>query len=162
MVGKVEIAGDSGQLTTVVDSLLRRLTLANAGQFERLLENTSGEQDHVECVYVLDACGTQITPTIVPRFLSRAGVLFQPALEGSRPFPQGLLLRPPRSRPDPVQPDPYVSLASGHLCRTLNTAFRDRRAEIVRPLHRRSLLSRIAFLAHSRARLPAGCLAYAG
>jgi hypothetical protein len=85
MVGKVEHRRvQQQQLTTVIDSLLRRLTLASVDQFEGLLEEISTEHDNVECVYVLDACGTQITSTIAAKYFSgRAGILFQPARRGA-------------------------------------------------------------------------------
>jgi len=131
MVGKVEHRRtQQRQLTTVVDSLLRRLTLAEAGQFETLLENTSAEHDDVECVYVLAACGTQITSTIVPRYFSRrTGVLFQPALKGADHSLKDYYYVPLEAGLPRYTSDPYVSLASGHLCRTLSTSFRDRQNE---------------------------------
>jgi len=129
MVGKVEQRrSQQQQLTTVMNSMLRRLALADVGQFEHLLEDTSGEHDDVECVYVLDGGGTQITPTIVAKyFSSRAGILFQPALKGADHSLKDYYYVPLEAGLPRYTSDPYVSLASGHLCRTLSTSFRDRR-----------------------------------
>ena len=131
MVGKVEHRrSQQRQLTTVMDSLLSRLSLANAGEFESLLQDTSSEHDDVECVYVLDGSGTQITPTIVAKyFSSRAGVLFQPAPKGADHSLKDYYYVPLEAGLTRYTSDPYVSLASGHLCRTLSTAFKDQRAE---------------------------------
>ena len=131
MVGKVEHRrSQQQQLTTVMDSLLRRLSLAEAGEFEGLLQDTSSEHHDVECVYVLDGSGTQITPTIVAKyFSSRAGILFQPAPKGADHSLKDYYYVPLEAGLTRYTSDPYVSLASGHLCRTLSTAFKDRRAE---------------------------------
>ena len=132
MMGKVEHRrSQQRQLTTVMDSLLSRLSLADAGEFESLLQDASSEHQDVECVYVLDGAGTQMTPTIVAKYLlqPRRNPLSAGAQRG-RPFPQGLLLRPSRGgfgslhvRPvrvpgeRPLVQDPQVP------------AFKDRRAE---------------------------------
>ena len=113
-----------------MDSLLSRLSLDDAGEFESLLQDASSEHQDVECVYVLDGAGTQMTPTIVAKyFSSRAGILFQPAPKGADHSLKDYYYVPLEAGLVRYTSDPYVSLASGHLCRTLSTAFKDRRAE---------------------------------
>jgi EAL domain-containing protein (putative c-di-GMP-specific phosphodiesterase class I) len=131
MVGKVEHRrSQQQQLTTVMESLLGLLSAADAGEFESLLHDTSSAHDDVECVYVLDGSGTQITRTIVAKyFSSRAGVLFQPAPKGADHSLKDYYYVPLEAGLARYTSDPYVSLASGHLCRTLSTTFKDRRAE---------------------------------
>jgi EAL domain-containing protein (putative c-di-GMP-specific phosphodiesterase class I) len=129
MMGKVERRrNQQRQLTTVMDSLLARLAQAvDVEQFEPLLESASGDHDDVECVYVLDGAGTQITSTIVAKYFSgRAGVLFQPAPRGADHSLKEYYYVPREAGLSRYTSEPYVSLASGHLCRTLSMSFQNR------------------------------------
>ncbi len=80
----------------------------------------------VECAYVIDASGIQVTDTVFnrPMFLKAPNPIFYPTPIGSNHSlkPYYYVLR--EVGLDYFQSDPYVSLASGNLCVTVSTPFR--------------------------------------
>jgi len=81
----------------------------------------------LECLYVLDGRGLQQTPTIVWRHQQdrQRSRLFVPAVAGADHSLKDYYLALTLGSADPHVSDPYVSLATGNLCRTLTTRFTD-------------------------------------
>jgi EAL domain-containing protein (putative c-di-GMP-specific phosphodiesterase class I) len=115
------------QFGDVIDRILRDLIHARPDEFDAILARTVGEQPSVECVYILDHSGIQVTETIWNPHVRRreAGALFHPAPKGAdhslKEYYYVLFDVELRK----YTTEPYVSLASGSLCRTISTYFRD-------------------------------------
>jgi EAL domain-containing protein (putative c-di-GMP-specific phosphodiesterase class I) len=109
------IAGDlAGAPAVAFDAILRR-------------QLGDGAEAKIDSLYVLDEAGLQVTETICgPGLTARAGgALFRPAPRGTdhsikEYFYVLMDVELPR-----YTTDPYVSLASGQLCRTISACFRD-------------------------------------
>ena len=81
----------------------------------------------MECIYILDEGGIQISDTVcnaeIPR--KESGVMFQPAPKGADHSLKEYYYFLMDVELQRFTADPYVSMASGNLCRTISTAFRD-------------------------------------
>ncbi|HEX2658003.1 MAG TPA: EAL domain-containing protein [Polyangia bacterium] len=125
-----EINGRKSQhreFNVIQDRLLRDLTKVRADDFDAVLSAAIGAFPQVECLYVLDDTGSQVTETIRNDGVARARnpVIFRPAPRGTdhslKEYFYVLIDLELRR----YTTDPYVSLASGNLCRTISTGFRD-------------------------------------
>lgn len=96
--------------------------------FEKRLEETLRETPGVECAWILNDAGQQITETVrSPRCVFKHNALFRPAERGADHSMKDyfyLLNDPFVGR---YTTEPYVSLASGNLCRTLSGLIKDQK-----------------------------------
>ena len=87
----------------------------------------SGEflSEGVECTYVIDRHGKQITDTFLydPMFRPKNGVLFQCASKGDFHTYKDYYYTPFQSGIDLFTSEPYLSKATGNLCRTYSVRF---------------------------------------
>lgn len=115
------------RFNVILNQILCELTSAEASQFDAILSRTIERHPTVECTYVLDEAGIQITDTIcnanIPR--QQTGVMFHPAPKGADHSLKEYCYILMDVELQKFTTDPYVSLASGNLCRTISTAFRD-------------------------------------
>jgi EAL domain-containing protein (putative c-di-GMP-specific phosphodiesterase class I) len=94
--------------------------------FDRVLSGTVLKARELECLFVLDAQGSQVTRTVTMQYMRgrTRGPLFQPALPGTdhsmKDYYYGLM----DAGLARFITEPYVSLASGNLCRTLSCSFK--------------------------------------
>ena len=115
---------DFEQHNNLISGLIRRLGSAEAVHFDAVLKG-AGSTSKLDCLYVLSSGGIQVTETIFPRnnYFNPRGSLFQPAHPGedhsAKEYYYGLSDTGLRR----FYTDPYVSLATGRLCRTLSQAF---------------------------------------
>jgi EAL domain-containing protein (putative c-di-GMP-specific phosphodiesterase class I) len=127
MVGKItERRLQHRQFSVVMNQILCDLTTADVDQFDAILEQTIARYPQVECAYVLDHLGVQVTNTVChPGMRVRNnGALFHPAPKGADHSLKEyyyVLLDVELHR---YTTDPYVSLASGSVSRTVSTYFR--------------------------------------
>jgi EAL domain-containing protein (putative c-di-GMP-specific phosphodiesterase class I) len=115
------------QFNIILNEILCELSRCAAADFDGVLGATIQRYRNVECVYVMDESGTQISSTICNQRISRRnkGVIFRPApkeADHSLKEYYYVLLDVELSK---YTTDPYVSLATGNLCRTISTCFRD-------------------------------------
>lgn len=111
----------------ILARILGELASADAGQFDAILTRIIDEDPKVECVYVLDEAGIQVTDTICNAGMARrpGGAMFRAAAKGTdHSFKEYFYLLVDVEL-QKYTTDPYVSLASGHLCRTISTQLRD-------------------------------------
>jgi EAL domain-containing protein (putative c-di-GMP-specific phosphodiesterase class I) len=115
------------QFNIILNEILVELAKCTADQFDDVLNVTVPQYDNVECVYVMDEAGTQISSTIcnhrVPR--RNKGVMFRPAPRGADHSLKEYYYVLLDVELNKYTTDPYVSLATGNLCRTISTCFRD-------------------------------------
>jgi EAL domain-containing protein (putative c-di-GMP-specific phosphodiesterase class I) len=111
----------------ILNEILCQLSNTSVEEFDDVLHSTIPQYDNVECVYVMDESGTQISSTIcnhrVPQ--RNKGVMFHPAPKGADHSLKEYYYVLLDVELNKYTTDPYVSLATGNLCRTISTCFRD-------------------------------------
>jgi EAL domain-containing protein (putative c-di-GMP-specific phosphodiesterase class I) len=115
----------------ILARILSELADADAEHFDGILSRVVDEDSKVECLYVLDEAGIQVTNTICNAAMPRrpGGAMFRPASKGTdHSFKEYFYLLVDVEL-QKYTTDPYVSLASGHLCRTISTGLRDAAAD---------------------------------
>ena len=125
-----EINGRKSQhrdFNVIQDRLLRELTKVRAQEFDAVLSAAIGAFPQLECLYVLDDTGNQVTDTISNDGIARTrnAVIFRPAPRGTDHSLKEYFYVLTDLELRRYTTDPYVSLASGNLCRTISTGFRD-------------------------------------
>ncbi len=128
MVGEIHDRREAHRrLNGLLGRLLGELAGHHQAELDVVLSRAVQEDPRIECLYVLDAAGLQITETICSEAMARrpGGAMFRPAPRGTdhslkEYFYVLVDVELPR-----YTTDPYVSLASGHLCRTISTCFQD-------------------------------------
>jgi len=107
-------------------AITERLSALEPGTFEPALTGFLDEAPGLECLYVLDRRGIQITETICnPHALTGAcRLLFEPARPGTDHSMKNYYL-PLRAGLRTFTTEPYISLASGNQCITLSVRFKD-------------------------------------
>ena len=116
-----------GRFGVVMQQILSELTRVQADEFDGILRRAVVTYPIVECLYVLDHSGVQVTDTVCnPSLPMRAhGGIFRPAPRGAdhslKEYYYMLLDVELRK----YTTEPYVSLASGSVSRTISTYFRD-------------------------------------
>jgi EAL domain-containing protein (putative c-di-GMP-specific phosphodiesterase class I) len=110
----------------IADLLVARMGKAHLKEFDFKLGELIERAPFVEALYILDDSGTQVTDGVInPQTEVRAGgALFQVPEKGVDHSMKDYfyILRASRAR---YISEPYVSLASGGLCVTLSTLFKD-------------------------------------
>jgi EAL domain-containing protein (putative c-di-GMP-specific phosphodiesterase class I) len=111
----------------IMNEMLCELSKCDYADFDDVLRTTVSQYDNVECVYVMDESGGQITSTVcnhrVPQ--RNKGVMFRPAPKGADHSLKEYYYVLLDVELNKYTTDPYVSLATGNLCRTISTCFRD-------------------------------------
>jgi EAL domain-containing protein (putative c-di-GMP-specific phosphodiesterase class I) len=113
----------------VLNEILCELSRCSAEEFDDVLETVVPQYEKVECVYVMDEAGTQISSTVCNHRVPRRtkGVMFRPAPKGADHSLKEYYYVLLDVELNKYTTDPYVSLATGNLCRTISTCFRDSR-----------------------------------
>ena len=128
MVGQIQARKtEYRRFNIILSRILTDLTAAPRTQFDAILGRLIDDDPKVDCLFVLDDAGVQVTETVRP-----AGTIERPGGAMFRPAPKGtdhslkeyfyVLVDVELQK---YTTDPYVSLASGELCRTISTCFRD-------------------------------------
>jgi EAL domain-containing protein (putative c-di-GMP-specific phosphodiesterase class I) len=128
MVGEInERKRQHRRFNVIQNGILCDLTNAKASEFDPILRNIIDDFPRVECVYVLDDAGIQVTETICNAAVAqRPGTaMFRPARKGTDHSLKEYYYVLIDVELQKYTTDPYVSLASGNLCRTISTCFRD-------------------------------------
>lgn len=110
----------------LLDSMLCDLGQSELNGFASTLARSIRSHPDVECAYVLDQRGQQVTDTIfnVHEF-PPSSILFKPAEKGADHSLKTYYNQLLDQEANRYVTEPYVSLASGHLCKTLSATFRD-------------------------------------
>ena len=116
------------RFNVILNRILCDLGNTDAAAFDDILARIIPEYPTVECIYVLDDAGVQVTDTVwngAPLPQQPGGTLFRPAPRGTDHSLKEYYYVPLDVELQKYTTDPYVSLASGNLCRTISTCFRD-------------------------------------
>src|SRR5262249_40242819 len=110
----------------MMNELVKSLDGVPAESLDERLAALAKERPEVECLFVLDDKGAQLTDTVwTPTRAVKPNGLFRPARRGADHSLKDyyyLLMDAFVSR---YRTEPYISQASGHLCVTLSGLFRD-------------------------------------
>jgi EAL domain-containing protein (putative c-di-GMP-specific phosphodiesterase class I) len=128
MVGQINARKlEYRRFNLILNRIVGQLAGATVDEFDDILSRQLGDEPKIDCLYVLDDAGVQVTETITRADLAErpGGAMFRPAPRGTdhslkEYFYVLMDVELPR-----YTTDPYVSLASGQLCRTISTCFRD-------------------------------------
>jgi hypothetical protein len=115
------------RFNVIQNGILCDLTNAQASEFDEILLHLIDDFPKVECVYVLDDAGIQVTETICNTAITQrpGAAMFRPARKGTDHSLKEYYYVLIDVELQKYTTDPYVSLASGNLCRTISTCFRD-------------------------------------
>jgi EAL domain-containing protein (putative c-di-GMP-specific phosphodiesterase class I) len=116
----------------VMTRILGQLASGDVECFDQILAGMITEYKDVECVYVLNDDGIQVTGTIGSGRLPRRepGIMFHPALRGTDHSLKEYFYILRGVELQQYTTEPYVSLASGSISRTISTCFRDARNQL--------------------------------
>lgn len=111
----------------LLNEILCHLAYGQVEQFDSLLQEAVGAHPTVECVYVLDGAGIQLTDTIWNPSTKRRedGAIFKPAPKGTDHSLKEYYYILLDVELQKYTTEPYVSFASGNISRTISTYFRD-------------------------------------
>ena len=113
----------SGELTTAVKEIAQRLAFSE-GEFNDLLRSEIGLDNRLECLYILNSDGIQVTDTVCDpaKFIRPRSTLFRPAERGADLSLKDYYLLIKAGLPQYVS-DPYISRATGSACVTISMPF---------------------------------------
>jgi EAL domain-containing protein (putative c-di-GMP-specific phosphodiesterase class I) len=111
----------------LINTLLCNLTCSPEADFEVVLEQAVARNSAIECAYVLDEAGIQVSRTLCRPSdpLNRRRAMFNPAPRGTDHSLKEYYYMLLDAELESYTTDPYVSLATGNLCQTISTCFRD-------------------------------------
>jgi hypothetical protein len=114
------------QYNVLINTLLCDLTCSPSADFTAVLQQAVERFPVIECVYVLDEVGVQVSGTVC-RFMQsdRSSVMFRPAPQGTDHSLKEYYYMLLDAELQKYTTDPYVSMATGRLCQTISTCFRD-------------------------------------
>ena len=108
------------KLDSFMEETAERLYRFGPSQFEQALEEMIGRSRELECAYILDAEGIQITRAVCsPRKGMREAVLFHPPGKGADRSTENFFLHL-RTRDSLFVSTPYTSLSTGRRCVTMS------------------------------------------
>jgi EAL domain-containing protein (putative c-di-GMP-specific phosphodiesterase class I) len=111
--------------TEMFNEIAHTLSDVPVEAFDAALDRALQRHPSVECLYVLDSLGSQLSETIWNRGTARrrSGVLFRPAPRGTDHSAKDYYYVLMDVALQWYVTDPYISSASGHLSRTISSVF---------------------------------------
>jgi hypothetical protein len=115
------------QYSVLMETLLCDLTYSPSADFGVVLEQAARKFHAIECAYILDETGIQIGETVFrpSDAQARSRSMFRPASPGTDHSLKEYYYMLLDAELQKYTTDPYVSLATGNLCQTISTCFRD-------------------------------------
>jgi EAL domain-containing protein (putative c-di-GMP-specific phosphodiesterase class I) len=111
----------------LMEGLVAEMSGLGFADFAAMMEELALRSADIECVYVLDQQGLQVTPTVsAPSLDTKAwSRLFHPAIRGADHSSKEYFFALAEGGLQQYSTEPYLSLASGRLCRTFSCRFAD-------------------------------------
>lgn len=122
----LEMNSRSAQLRLAMD-LVEALSEKKSCEYEDELLRFVTEHGEVECAFLIDGNGVQISDTIMLAevFENRRSMLFAPAVKGDRHEIKNYFYAVNEGLEDPFLTEQYISGATGNSCRTVSSKFYD-------------------------------------
>ncbi|MDF3001173.1 MAG: diguanylate cyclase/phosphodiesterase [Bacillota bacterium] len=113
------------KLVKVVRQAIDRLTGLSSSAFDSALSEIIAEHDELECVYILDRAGIQLSSTICDKAGGdkRENRFFYSAQRGTDHSMEKYYYPLVSTKQKRYTTEPYVSLATGNLCITISAVF---------------------------------------
>lgn len=110
---------------SIITSILSELSKSKEQDFNGLIEKTLEKFNVLECVYILNKAGKQVSNTVTrcKNMLSQKALIFQPAKKGTDHSLKKYYYFPKSMSLNKFITEPYVSLATGNLCVTISSGF---------------------------------------
>ncbi|MDF2503943.1 MAG: sensory protein [Clostridium sp.] len=111
----------------IINTIIDNLSSVSKDEFNKVIEKVVGEYSILECVYILNNRGCQITNTATrfKNMLSQKALVFQPAKMGTDHSLKKYYYFPKSMHLNKYVTEPYVSLATGNLCVTISAYFKN-------------------------------------
>ena len=111
----------------LMEGMVTEMSSRTYSHFPETMEHLSLSSKDIECLYVLDSCGLQVTPTVTaPSMDAKPWTrLFYPAIKGADHSSKEYFYALSNGGPRVYTTEAYLSLASGKLCRTMSCRFMD-------------------------------------
>ncbi len=119
---------EMGVRLNLMEATVAEMVPAAFPDFPAVMKKQAVRSADIECLYVLDNQGLQVTPTITAPSMDAKlwSRLFYPAIKGADHSSKEYFYALAEGGPKLYSTEAYLSLASGKLCRTLSCRFRDR------------------------------------
>lgn len=111
----------------LINKLCEKLSELNINEFDSLLQKVVNSQPNLECIYILNEEGIQVSDTFCNKDkLTRCqGPFFKPAPKGTDHSLKEYYYLLANTGLGKYTTEPYISLASGNLCITISTYFQN-------------------------------------
>lgn len=111
----------------IINNIIDRLSKEDSKKFDIIIDKIVEDYSILECVYILDNNGCQVTDTATrcKNMLSQKALIFQPAKKGTNHSLKKYYYFPKSMHLDRYVTEPYVSLATGNLCITISANFKN-------------------------------------
>jgi EAL domain-containing protein (putative c-di-GMP-specific phosphodiesterase class I) len=115
------------RLNSIANGFINNLTMVSKDYFNEILEKIAGDNNIVECLYVLDNNGIQVSNTVFSSYGNniRKNGLFAPASKGADHSLKSYYRYMKNAGISKYLTESYASLASGNLCVTFTCEFYD-------------------------------------
>jgi EAL domain-containing protein (putative c-di-GMP-specific phosphodiesterase class I) len=115
------------RLNSIAGAFINNLTMVSTDSFNKILTEIADDNNIVECLYILDNNGIQVSNTVFSRSGNkiRNNVLFAPASKGTDHSLKSYYRYMKNAGINKYLTEPYASLASGNLCVTFTGEFYD-------------------------------------
>jgi len=110
----------TGDINSLADWLIRQISSCSISEMESILQEFMILNSEIECIYLLDNKGIQISNPILPPFMKKKkrSYIFAPTEKGTDNSFKSYFTCFEVFKIDRYLTDPYLSSASGNLCRT--------------------------------------------
>lgn len=119
--------------TSVINDLVNKLSYADINQYEDVMWNFVTDNNKVECVFILDIHGVQLSDTIIleETLNDKHSFLFAPAIKGDRHEIKNYYYAVKEDIENPFISDWYISSATGKTCKTLSSKYLDQNGDTI-------------------------------
>ncbi|MFZ5643585.1 MAG: EAL domain-containing protein [Bacillota bacterium] len=113
------------EYNSIVGEFINRLEDLDHNSFNSCLKEMIGKYKYIECIYIIDEFGIQVSETICNHWMIsyRKRPAFRPAPPGTDHSLKDYYYLLAGSGIPKYVTDPYISMASGNLCTTISTVF---------------------------------------
>lgn len=129
MVDKINIEKNTHKLyENTINEIINELSVSSEDDFNDNLENAIKKNDTFECIYILDENGIQITDTFTDckNMILQKALIFYPAKKGTDHSLKKYYYILRNMGLNKYISEPYISLATGNLCITISSIFKDK------------------------------------
>lgn len=116
---------------SIITNILNELSNSGKQDFDDKIEKMLDKFSVLECIYILDENGKQVSDTVTKcrNMLAQKALIFQPAKKGTDHSLKKYYYFPKSMSLNRYITEPYISLATGNLCITISSEFKSKDGE---------------------------------